>query len=794
MKAILSFLLISLVVSINAAASKVTINPSVVDTLDQANNFAKTFTFSGPNPINRLTQQQTLIGVVDRAFAHEDSVRNTVVDVMVKSSPETARNDNTWLESVLRSNGGRCQIKWTQWELLQQKTMKGVDSFFFACVECTRDDDWADIVPFIFDRIIVANLGKSLRKDGKFGEVFAPGVPLPKRDWDEAAAPRKSASKPISPVLVDGAVADDGIYDSGKVPQFPPTLEPQPPINGGGIWDSGRPTPPPPLFDGIGSGSYDSGHQPPIMDGIVFPIDITTGDTLPPYNPYDNDCGDPDNYIWSFDALDGEIDCKIIHDEDRPNCRYIRDQGLGGTFILLDTGVDREHPDLVDKWTDGTLTTPCYISPAPADAEEDNCWNDIMNHGTTMASQSVGLVTGIAQQANIISAKVFYQWDLNEPALIDAIMDLTTQYISGQIPRPAIAYTGATLVFEKETCLWNATNQQAALCGMSSIVGVQWMILNGLVLVMAAGNGWYDMRDYYPAEVLGIDICQWATMTALPELQYLDGLYYPAVTLHGDESGVVGATNIRPRRVTNYDQTLRIESYFKQTTIMTTQCDAAGLCTDVPEQDLEFSGANWGNEPWCLDWAVPAQGLNKIATLGTLQGEYNVSYMYNPWEVPSPWYIDPPSYQSTGVTFPNGYRGFPFKKAATSFGVPIAAAALMSYMIEYDTSLNSVLPMHYGNALAEIVEANLKKDATGSTQIYSTVDDRYLNSYLVLRDIIENGFGINSYSVMTNNVHIPAVKHLRMVPIQGFSNCATKSMPVLIDSAPIGSGLRSKSA
>ncbi|MCG3136614.1 MAG: hypothetical protein HJJLKODD_00449 [Phycisphaerae bacterium] len=174
-------------------------------------------------------------------------------------------------------------------------------------------------------------------------------------------------------------------------------------------------------------------------------------------------------------------------------------QGAGVLVAVIDTGVDRDHPDITANIWYNTAEIPDNGVDDDLNGYVDDSWGydfenldadpqDDYGHGTHVAgtiaavgNNGIGIV-GVAPQSQIMNLKGFdhtgYGDDLNLAI--------------------AIAYAvqnGAEVI----NCSWGDYGQSQPITR-----AVAYAIAHGVVVVAAAGNSALDVSDHYPANLPGV--------------------------------------------------------------------------------------------------------------------------------------------------------------------------------------------------------------------------------------------------------------------------------------------------
>lgn len=396
-------------------------------------------------------------------------------------------------------------------------------------------------------------------------------------------------------------------------------------------------------------------------------------------NPAEN-CNMGSNYNWMMDALDGFIDCHMINGWN-PNCRYVKNGGSLGTYFVIDTGTNQVHPELQYKFIDGSATfdsIPLDYHPATVDRVRDS---SRIGHGLVIQSILVGKTLGITPQAKLVSMKVFNSSEYDETAYVTAVERVYTVYAA---VRPKMIVTGTNLAYEKDVCEWivggTVSPTMISVCGVFAVAALQQAIINGVVYVSAAMNG-YEVLSLSSAA--GLDVCRWAAFLATEEGEItraafgragwpFEQNFFPTFTMQGDE--VAGYQGIRPMRIGAYDQSFELNPWNETQT-----GHPAGMPWWYTMTINQMGSSNFGDWGWCLDYAAPGVKLNRIAT-------------QHPF-------------------FPSKYQDGVFKDSGTSWASAVGAAAMMSHLIENWDFLSTVPAWNVSQQLRVIIDDIVRDSA-----------------------------------------------------------------------------------
>lgn len=414
--------------------------------------------------------------------------------------------------------------------------------------------------------------------------------------------------------------------------------------------------------------------------------------------------------VWYKDFLDGAVDGKCIE----TSCAYMLNGGADATFILLDSGLDFTHPEFannqrIKNYTVMAKTEISFTTIKPMTNSENikgvrrlgrsylGIWNgsmvdlrtkksnyiehptfDKFGHGTTIGAILVGKTQGLAKNAQLYTLKAVKEnGGVIEYAVRNGVDKARALAVAlPKIQRkPIMVVTGINFIFDAEQC------KPLHKCTVGLTSAVQNLIRAGVSMVMPAGNGYMNSRDFcyqppgynIPAPfITNYDICHWARyVTDVNSL--VDPYYYPLYLITGKE--ITGFKDIKPFIITGFDHQLKQTPVFKK------------VIENGVAVTLDINGFNYGN---CVDYAAPGAGLERIAVMRN-----RVYDAYNPigdgfcfhsvtplgglvWES----YDLSDNYTATGKTFPSGYKEQPYTTTATSYATPIGAATIMSTLLQ----------------------------------------------------------------------------------------------------------------
>lgn len=101
-----------------------------------------------------------------------------------------------------------------------------------------------------------------------------------------------------------------------------------------------------------------------------------------------------ENLEWGVDRIDADL-------------AWIVSRGSGVKVAVLDTGIDKDHPDLVNNLKGGVN----FVSKSPVKPADPNKWDDDNGHGTHVAGiiaavdNDIGVI-GVAPEAHLYAVKV----------------------------------------------------------------------------------------------------------------------------------------------------------------------------------------------------------------------------------------------------------------------------------------------------------------------------------------------------------------------------------------------------
>jgi subtilisin len=117
-----------------------------------------------------------------------------------------------------------------------------------------------------------------------------------------------------------------------------------------------------------------------VLAGEVIEDGTAMGGTIDPLADKPDDAG------WNLDAIESNS--------------YQHYTGKGVKIAILDSGIQRDHPEFGDRVRGG-------VSFANGGGEAKDPFNDSMSHGTPCAGIAAGRTTGVAPEADLYSVKIF---------------------------------------------------------------------------------------------------------------------------------------------------------------------------------------------------------------------------------------------------------------------------------------------------------------------------------------------------------------------------------------------------
>ncbi len=184
---------------------------------------------------------------------------------------------------------------------------------------------------------------------------------------------------------------------------------------------------------------------------------------------------------WNLDRIDQYIDQPPY--EGNGVFAY-SGSGEGVRVYVLDTGVDKNHPELTGRVEDGT----CKVSGEPGCKP-----NDYAGHGTHVAGIVAGTHFGVAKKAKIVPVRVFPS-DNCEPSgsSMDVADGLDWVLSHEQQNQNAIPLQKTVAVLGLGTGFGN-------ISGVSTIIGkINALTAHGIVVVVPAGNDGGDACNFVP--------------------------------------------------------------------------------------------------------------------------------------------------------------------------------------------------------------------------------------------------------------------------------------------------------
>lgn len=429
---------------------------------------------------------------------------------------------------------------------------------------------------------------------------------------------------------------------------------------------------------------------------------------------------------WWSDIMDnGVMDCKLVKDD----CTY--NQGYGGRLIVMDSGVNVNHPEFAGMYTEGSTTSKLQVRKFLSTAElaDQDPVLDNANHGTQLAALAIGKTFGAAKDASLISVKITVKnaqggYEVSITALTAALKNILATVKNENLTVPTVIYSGFQLAWDKNNeCNfrfdlhpWDVLTlggtrtisklkkraveidpEEVALepptrygkfhydCSVPIFEAIRELIAHGVPYLIASGNG-FASGEFGVAN--GVDMCFYAAWIR-GFADCFDYAYLPAFMTDGFYSSpgtynprtyTSGYTN-RPLIIGGYQENLE---------------NAKWSLWDDERGIGDMGGANYGSEWYkstyfrerCVDYAAPAARFQSMAV--------NLGQLYGDWE----------DYGYNGVNFEDYYSHADTPFSGTSYAVPLAAASILSTMIQHWQSIKPIVTPNYGfgDTLLEYVD------------------------------------------------------------------------------------------
>jgi len=189
---------------------------------------------------------------------------------------------------------------------------------------------------------------------------------------------------------------------------------------------------PAPVTKDVDAGSYTisfgavSGYYTPTPQTVDVSENQTTSvegvyEPIPPPPPY---------IPWGIDRIDADL-------------AWNTSTGINEQVAILDTGIDKDHPDLQDNILAGISFVNYWLGPP---FWNPNAWDDDMGHGTWCA----GIVEDVAPDVDLVAVKVLNAMGSGYPsdiiAGIDWCMDNVIDVISMSFETPEYSYAFHNIV------------------------------------------------------------------------------------------------------------------------------------------------------------------------------------------------------------------------------------------------------------------------------------------------------------------------------------------------------------
>ncbi|MGH2489300.1 MAG: S8 family peptidase, partial [Candidatus Limnocylindria bacterium] len=196
----------------------------------------------------------------------------------------------------------------------------------------------------------------------------------------------------------------------------------------------------------------------------------------------------PDHAVFLTELLPNGIERVSAYDNDAPSTDAYHQgfRGNGARIAIMDTGIDLDHPDLVNAIDHG-LGKNCVAPAAPP--------NDGYGHGTHVAGSAaaplngVGVV-GVAPEARLVAVKVFDDGGNSSESLVLCGFDHVLSLNEDTDPSNDVDVLNMSFGEQRSWGDCSSDPLHTAVCRANGI---------GITMVAGAGNSAIDAGNFVPA-------------------------------------------------------------------------------------------------------------------------------------------------------------------------------------------------------------------------------------------------------------------------------------------------------